>query len=192
MIATLSPARLIPLEHRRGLLVVDAQAACESLRDRRPCGASSVPPHLSQTLPTARPVYGVWHFSQTVRPLRRRTISSLSMSNASTASTVRFSDLSIVASPSACGTVRTTPSRITPRAYCGCASSSRDDAEDHRVGHEIAAIHERLGLEAERACPPRTRRAKHVAGGERRNVELLGEQRRLRALSGAWLCRRER
>ena len=33
--------------------------------------------------------------------------------------------------------------------------------------------------------PARTRGAQHVARGERRNVERLGEQRRLRSLPGA-------
>src|SRR5688572_14651576 len=83
-----------------------------------------VPPSLSHVLPGSRPVYGVWHFSQTVRPASRRTISSSSMSKQRTACTSWPSSSQTAASPSACGTVRTTPSSSTPRAWRGSLSAA--------------------------------------------------------------------
>ena len=108
---------------------------------------------------------------------------------ASTASTLRPSSLSIARKPF--GLRHGAHDAVEDRrrfAYCGCASASLHDAEDDGVGHEVAAVHVRLAPRARAACPSRTRRAKHVAGRERRDAERRGEQRRLRSLSRAGLA----
>src|SRR5688572_19014659 len=85
---------------------------------------TSVPPHFSHFVPGSRPVYGVWQLSQTVRPLRRFTSSSSGTSKVSTASRRRPSSFRTRCSPAACGSVRTTPSRIAPFAAPGAPNAS--------------------------------------------------------------------
>ena len=149
--------------HRRGLLVVDVEPVPDRfglvvLRGARASRRTSshVPAFAAARRRRCRRRLAVSH---TVRPLRRRTISSSSMSKTSTASTCRRSLQQRASSPSACGTVRTTPSRIDAWRHRAASAAPPDDAEDHRVGHEIAAIHVRLGLEAERRARAQRRRA---------------------------------
>ncbi len=58
-----------------------------------------------------------------------------------------------------------------------------DQLEHQVVGDELAAREDRLHSAAERR-PRRDRRAKHVAGRDVRNLPLLRDPRRLRALAG--------
>ena len=92
-------------------------------------------------------------------------------------------------SPSACGTVRTTPSRITPVRVLRLRQLLAMMPRMTESGTRSPRSMYDLRLEAERRAGA-ARGAKHVAGGERRNVERLGEQRRLRALSGAGFPKR--
>jgi len=62
-----------------------------------------------------------------------------------------------------------------------------DDAQDDGVGHQVASIHVRLGLEPERG-PAADRRAKLVARREGGNAKRRCEQRRLCPLPGARLA----
>src|ERR1019366_9534859 len=75
--------------------------------------------------PGVNPENVIWHASHMVRALRRVTSSSSGTSKSITTSSVLPSAFSTWASPSACGTVRTTPSRIRPRACWGAAIVSR-------------------------------------------------------------------
>src|SRR5215207_1735343 len=62
-----------------------------------------------------------------------------------------------------------------------------DDAENHRVGYQIAAVHVRLRLEPQRR-PVADRRAQLVARGQRGNAKRRCEQRRLCPLPSAGLA----
>src|SRR5262249_40729731 len=57
------------------------------------------------------------------------------------------------------------------------------NAENHRIGHEYALVHEALRLLAERRARSPSG-AEHVACRERRDLQVLGQERRLRALPG--------
>ncbi len=86
--------------------------------------------------------------------------------------------------PSACGTVRTTPSNRAPFAVSGAASTSLRMPEDHVVGNEVAAFHRRLGGEALRR-PGLHRGPQHVTGGDLRHAQRLREPLSLRSLPHA-------
>ena len=69
----------------------------------------------------------------------------------STASTFRPSRSSTASSPSACGTrAHDAVEHHAVARTAGLASVSSHDAEDDGVGHEVAAVHERLRLEPQR------------------------------------------
>ena len=85
--------------------------------------------------------------------------------------------------PSACGMVRTTPSKITPLAASGLAELVAHDAQDDVVAHQVTSLHDRLGLEAERRAAL-DGVAQEVAGGELGKPERFGQQRALGALAG--------
>ena len=59
-----------------------------------------------------------------------------------------------------------------------------DDADDDLIGNQRSGLHAGLRLHAQLAAA-RNRGAQDVAGGNRRNVQLTGEDRGLRALSRA-------
>ena len=59
-----------------------------------------------------------------------------------------------------------------------------DDRRDNFVGHQLAGIHHRLGLQSNRRSRP-DRRAQHVAGRKLRNVVAFNDMSGLGALSGA-------
>ena len=87
-------------------------------------------------------------------------------------------------SASACTSVRGKPSRITPRAGVGPAEPVEQQADGDVVGHELARVHVAPGLDAERR-PIADGGPEQVAGGDDRDPEPLGKERRLGALPGA-------
>jgi len=58
-----------------------------------------------------------------------------------------------------------------------------DHADDHVVGHKVAARHDRLRAQAQLSAVAH-RRSQHVAGGDVGEPMRLGHPRRLRALAG--------
>ena len=63
-----------------------------------------------------------------------------------------------------------------------------DDPDDHVVGHELAGVHEALGLGAQRAAVL-DGQAQDVAGRDVREAELVADALGLRALAGAGRAR---
>ena len=86
--------------------------------------------------------------------------------------------------PSACGIVRTTPSKITPLAASGLASSSRTTPRMMSSLTRWPASITALACEAERRAAL-DGVAQQVAGGELGQPQRLGEPRALGALAGA-------
>ena len=91
-------------------------------------------------------------------------------------------EASIASSASACATVRGKPSRMKPFLAVRLLEPVGDDADDDLVGDELARIHHRLGLHADRRAG-RHRGAQHVAGRELRNAVLRDDARGLSALA---------
>ena len=152
---TLPPFLLVPVEHRRRLLVVDAEPRADRLGLVVLPAHERPPPHLSHDDAELRgPCTASGTSRRRCASLSRRTISSLSMSNASTASTPRPSVVEHRAQPF--GLRHRAHDAVEDHAVARTAaasSSSRDDAEDDGIGHEVAAVHERLAPRARASCP---------------------------------------
>ncbi len=65
------------------------------------------------------------------------------------------------------------------------AEALLDEADDDLVGYQLARVHERLGLFAERRAVA-ARGPEHVAGRDLRDAEARREALRLGAFAGAW------
>ncbi len=183
----LAAVRAIPVENGRRLLVIDAKARADRVGlvvlaahelCRRTCHTTlpSVAPgvrRLTVLAHHARRSAGARSRRCRCRRRRRRRRAGPRPS-------------SIASSPSACGTVRTTPSRITPFAYSALRSSSptmprmtESGTSSPRSMHPFAS--RPSGVPARTAA----RRTSPVA-----NVgtpQIAGEQRRLRSLARARL-----
>ena len=177
---------LVPVEHRRRLLVVHAEPRANRLgivvlaAHQR---AAALVADVADLAAGVRRLAILAHRAAAQAGARSRRCRC--RTRAPRRPSVRATS-SIVSSPSACGTVRTAPSRITPFAYCGCASSSprmpRITESGTRSPRSMNAL-----ASSPSFVPARTRRAQHVARRERRHAERLREQRRLRAFPGAGL-----
>ena len=113
-----TPALVVVVDQRLGLLVVGARAGCGSPRACRRRGRSARLPSTSQTPSCSgglNSTWKTWPFSSQVRrPPSRRTTSSSLTSISSTAVTARPSSSSLASSASAWGIVRGKPSRMKP------------------------------------------------------------------------------
>ena len=62
-----------------------------------------------------------------------------------------------------------------PRSAIGLVEPFADHGDDQVVGHELAGLHDSLGLAAEHGSRAH-RRAQHVAARNLRDAEVLGEK----------------
>ena len=142
--------------------------AARSGPDRRQAAASA-PPDCRRRAAARRALASARPGSRSARTrMSSSTLSSITASSRSPFSA------SIRSSASACGTVRGKPSRMKPLLGVGLVDAVGDDRDHDLVGHQLAARHDVLGLEADRRAG-RHRRAQHVAGRELHDAVLGNE-----------------